>query len=134
VAWLAFPVSRDAFSAMLETLLPSGIATSEHAAIATALTVTPVNEESLRRAVWDYVGVARDRGAVLGQLVATLSDLADASSIAPTSVRQAVMRGMIHWGTEEYFRDPSDAAHGHRAGASVAGVPPYNGQFARSVP
>jgi len=134
VAWLTFPIARDAFSAMIETLVASGIATSEHAAIATALTVKPVHEQSLRRAVWAYVDAGRDRGAVLGELIVTLTDLADAANIAPTSVRQALMRGMIVWGTEEYFRHPSDAAHGPRVGAIAGVVPPHDDQFARSVP
>jgi hypothetical protein len=134
VAWLTFPVSRDAFSAMIETLLASGIATSEHAAIATALTAKPVHEQSLRRAVWAYVDAERDRGAVLGELIVTLTGLADAANIAPTSVRQALMRGMIVWGTEEYFRHPSDAPHDPGVGATAAVVLPHDDRFARSVP
>lgn len=130
VAWLTFPASRHALSVMLDSLLRSGIATSERAAIATALTAKPVREQSLRRAVRAYVDAERDRGAVLGQLIVTLTDLAE----APTSVRQALMRGMILWGTEEYFHHPSDGPRGHRTSA-VAGVQPlHRDQFGRSVP
>jgi hypothetical protein len=186
LAWLTFPVSRDAFGAMLEMLLPSGIATSEHAAvsdagrriaaavslcatplvlvphdrsgprlsdgtmdwsrtervvdrdtvvfpdigdlraaIATALAARPVYEQSLRRIVWAYVDAERDRGAMLGQVIVTLTDLAEAAKIVPTSVRQAVMRGMILWGVEEYFNHPSDA---------VGVVTLHDDQRARSIP
>lgn len=186
LAWLTFPVSRAAFTAMLEMLLPSGIATSEHAAvsaagrriaaavslcatplvlvphdrsgprlsdgtmdwprtdgvvdggtvafpdvgdlraaIATALAAKPVHEQSLRRVVWAYVDAERDRGAMLGQVIVTLTDLTEAAKITPTSVRQALMRGMILWGVEEYFK--------HLNGA-VGVVALHDDQAARSVP
>ncbi len=194
VARLTFPVSRDAFGAMLESLLPSPIATSEHAAvsiagmriaaaaslcamplvlvphdhsgprlsdgtldwprtdravgrdavvfpdvgdlrvaIAIALAAKPVYEQSLRRVVWAYVDAERDRGAMLGQVIVTLTDLAEAANITPTSVRQALMRGMILWGVDEYFNHASDAALDHRSGAAI-GVMTLHDRQPRSVP
>ena len=162
VAWLSFPVSLEAFSAMLETLLPTPIETMHdiamsvagvtidaavnirplalvphdrsvpkvsdsvltrplgdrpvghdtalladgadlRAAVATALAATPIYEQSLRRAVWAYVDAERDRGSVLGPVIAALTDLADGANIVPTSVRQALTRSMVLWGVEEYF-------------------------------
>jgi hypothetical protein len=102
------------------------------AAIATVLAARTVNEQSLRRVVWAYVDAERARGAMLGQVIVTLTDLADAANIAPTSVRQAIMRGMILWGVDEYFNRPSDVIHGHRADAAVGMIALHDDQPARN--
>src|SRR5437773_8076344 len=71
--------------------------------ISAALAATPVDEQSLRRGVWTYVGAERDVATPPGQVIMTLTQLVDASKVAPISVRQAVMRRVILWCVEAYF-------------------------------
>lgn len=164
VAWLTFPISRDAFAAMIDTLLPSpadivrrvtaGVAdaaiplaisrrarllvfvspapttqhhseetmdqprsdfpaddtTSEIAdvndlrlAIGAALAARPIYDLSLRRAVWIYVGAARDAGMSPGGIIVSLTELVDAAEIGPASIDQALKRRLILWCVEAYF-------------------------------
>jgi hypothetical protein len=81
------------------------------AVIAAALAATPVDEQSLRRGVWTYVGAAHAVGASAGQIIATLTEIIEASSIAPRSTRDGVVRRVILWCVEAYF--------GHLGGEGV---------------
>jgi hypothetical protein len=71
--------------------------------IATTLAATPVDEESLRRGVWTYVGAERDVGARPGSVILTLTEMVEASTVAPRSVRDDLMRRVILWCVETYF-------------------------------
>ena len=71
--------------------------------IATALSATPIDELSLRRGVWTYVGAERHAGASPGRVIMALTDLIEAATIAPPADRQAVMRSVILWCVEAYF-------------------------------
>ena len=90
--------------------------------IASALAATPVDEMSLRRGVWTYVGAERNAGTSPGHVIMALTDLIEAATIAPAADRQALMRSVILWCVEAYF--------GH-LGGDVAG---RNGRAFSDVP
>ena len=71
--------------------------------IAAALAATPVDEESLRRGVWTYVGAERHAGAPAGRVIVTLTELVEEARLEPASVRQPIMRRVILWCVEAYF-------------------------------
>jgi len=79
--------------------------------IVTALAATPLDQESLRHAVWTYVGAEHDVGARPGRVVETLTNIVDASPVAPGSARDEVTRQVILWCVEAYF--------GHLGGKGV---------------
>ena len=71
--------------------------------IAKALAATPVDGESLRRAVRAYASAEEALGTSPGRVILSLTDLVESSSIVPTSIQRAVMRRVILWGVEAYF-------------------------------
>ena len=71
--------------------------------IAAALATTPVDQESLRRGVWTYVGAERHAGAPAGRVIMTLTELVEEARLEPASVRNPVMRNVILWCVEAYF-------------------------------
>jgi hypothetical protein len=71
--------------------------------IAAALATTPVDQESLRRGVWTYVGAERHAGAAAGRVIVTLTELVEEAGLEPASVRQPIMRRVILWCVEAYF-------------------------------
>jgi len=71
--------------------------------IAAALATTPVDQESLRRGVWTYVGAERHAGAPAGRVIVTLTELVEEAGLEPASIRQSVMRRVILWCVEAYF-------------------------------
>lgn len=71
--------------------------------ISAALTAKPLDEQSLRRGVWTYVGAERDAGASPGHVIATLSELVEAAAIKPMTGHQEIMRRVILWSVEAYF-------------------------------
>jgi len=79
--------------------------------IATALAATSLDQESLRQAVWTYVGAERDVGARPGGVVLALTEIVEASPVAPRSVRDELTRQVILWCVEAYF--------GHLGGEGV---------------
>jgi len=90
--------------------------------IANALAATPIDELSLRRGVWTYVGAERHAGASPGRVIMALTDLIEATTIAPPSDRQAITRSVILWCVEAYF--------GHLGGDVVG----RNGRALSDVP
>lgn len=62
-----------------------------------------IDEQSLRRAVWTYVGAERQAGTSLGHTIIVLTELVDQANIAPMSVRQALTRQVTLWSVERYF-------------------------------
>lgn len=71
--------------------------------IAAALSLTPVDEQLLRRGVWTYVGAERHAGTSPGHVIMALTDLVEASAIVPLTFRQSLMRHVILWCVEAYF-------------------------------
>jgi hypothetical protein len=71
--------------------------------IAAALAVQPIDDRSLRRGVWAYVCAARDAGTPPGEVIVTLTGVVEASSVAPRSLRDSVMRRVILWCVDAYF-------------------------------
>jgi hypothetical protein len=142
VAWLRLPISRDAFSAMLDELLARSAGAIPEAAasvagitidtdvedlrsaIGTALAATPVYEQSLRRGVWTYVSAERDAGTSPGQVIMVLSELVDAARIVPATVSLALTRRMILWCVEAYFGQLG-AGIGSRDSSTFDGDAPY---------
>jgi len=70
--------------------------------ISAALVTKPVDEHSLRRGVWTYVGAERHAGTSPGHIIMALTELVEAAGIA-TPARQVLMRGVILWCVEAYF-------------------------------
>jgi hypothetical protein len=68
-----------------------------------ALKAHPIDDASLRRGVWTYVGAERDHGASPGHVIMGLTELVEAAKITPISARQALMRRVILWCVEAYF-------------------------------
>ena len=79
--------------------------------IVTALSAAPVDQESLRHAVWTYVRAERDVGARPGTVIETLTEIVDASPLTRGSARDEVTRDVILWCVEAYF--------GHLGGKGV---------------
>ncbi len=73
------------------------------AKISTALADAPINEHTLRCAVWSFVGTERRAGVPPALVIVRLSGLVDSSSVGPSSARLALTRKMILWCVEEYF-------------------------------
>src|SRR5919108_1588406 len=71
--------------------------------IAAGLAVQPIDERSVRRGVWAYVCGARDLGTPPGRVILTLTTIVEASSIAPRSARDAILRRVILWCVDAYF-------------------------------
>jgi len=82
------------------------------AVISTALAAAPIDEHSLRCAVWSFVGTERRAGVPPALVIVRLTGLVDVSNIAPVSARLALTRQMILWCVEEYF--------GHLGGGVLA--------------
>jgi hypothetical protein len=73
------------------------------AAISAALVATPINENTVRCAVWSFVGIER-RALVPPALVITrLTRLIEEAKISPMSARLGLTRRVILWCVEEYF-------------------------------
>lgn len=71
--------------------------------IAAALATMPVDQESLRRGVWTYVGAERHAGASPGRVIVTLTELVEEAMLEPESLREPIMRRVILWCVEAYF-------------------------------
>jgi hypothetical protein len=72
-------------------------------AIAVYLAETPVDDVSLRGAVWTYVGTERHAGTSPGHVISALTGMIGVADIAPAPRRQALTRRVVLWGVEAYF-------------------------------
>ena len=71
--------------------------------IVTALACRPVDEEKLRRGVWNLVSLERQEGTSPGEVILTLTDIVAAAHIQPMKDQQVLMRRVIVWCVEAYF-------------------------------
>jgi len=94
--------------------------------IATALAATSVDHESLRKAVWTYVGAERAVGARPGTVIVALTEIVEASPLAPRPVRDELTRLVILWCVEAYFGHLGGEGVGRRSVAdeSSSSTPP----------
>jgi hypothetical protein len=80
--------------------------------ISAALVAKPIDEQSLRRGVWTYVGAERGAGSSPGHVIARLSELVEAADVTPLATHHEIIRRVILWSVEAYF--------GHLGGSDVA--------------
>ena len=73
------------------------------AAISAALLQAPMNENTLRHAVWSFVGTERRAGIPPALVITRLTGLIDGANISPRSARLTLTRRVILWCVEEYF-------------------------------
>src|SRR5579872_6568214 len=73
------------------------------AVITEALTSAPIDEHTLRCAVWSFAGNERRAGVPPALVIVRLTGLIDDANIAPVSARLALTRRVILWCVEEYF-------------------------------
>jgi len=73
------------------------------AAISAALAEAPMDEHTVRCAVWSFVGNERRAGVPPALVITRLTGLIEDAKISPLSVRLALTRRMILWCVEEYF-------------------------------
>jgi hypothetical protein len=72
-------------------------------AISQALAAAPINERTLRCAVWTFVGAERRASVSPAQVITRLTGLIDATGAGSPSTRRALTRQVILWCVEEYF-------------------------------
>ena len=73
------------------------------AANAAAHVQSPMNEHTLRCAVWSFVGNERRAGVRPELVIMRLAGLIDGAQMAPTSVRLSLTRQVMLWCVEAYF-------------------------------
>jgi hypothetical protein len=73
------------------------------AVISAAMAATPIDEQSLRRGVWTYVGAERHAGTSPGHVIMSLTDLVEHADLAQQELRQELLRRVILWSVEAYF-------------------------------
>lgn len=71
--------------------------------IVAALAAKPVDEHSLRRGVWTWVGAEHDAGTPPGRVIMELDELVEGASIVAMTSKQALKRKVILWCVEAYF-------------------------------
>ena len=71
--------------------------------IVAGLAARPIQEQSLRRGVWTYVGAERDAGASPAHVIMALTELVDDAKVTPKSAHESLTRQVILWCVEAYF-------------------------------
>src|SRR5690242_7603602 len=94
---------RNAGGTRLATLEELIDADELRAVVAAGLAVQPIDDQSVRRAVWAYVCAARDVGTPPGELILTLTGVVEASNVSPRFARDAIVRRVILWCVDAYF-------------------------------
>src|SRR5215218_6688241 len=102
-----FPPARAA----TRTLAQHRDAHDLRAAIVEALVAAPIDEQSLRDGVWNYVRAEREVGVAPGVVILALTDMVQRAAIEPPVVGLSRTRDVILWCVEAYF--------GHLGGVSV---------------
>ena len=73
------------------------------AAISAALAEAPMDEHTVRCAVWSFVGNERRAGVPPALVITRLTGMIEDAMISPMPARLALTRRMILWCVEEYF-------------------------------
>lgn len=73
------------------------------AAIAATLGKTPLDEQTLRCAVWNFVETEHRANVPAALIITRLTGLIDDANIVPMSARLRLTRHAILWCVEEYF-------------------------------
>jgi hypothetical protein len=73
------------------------------AAISAALVQAPINEDTVRCAVWSFVGTERRAGVPPALVITRLTGLIEDAKISPLSAHLELTRRVILWCVEEYF-------------------------------
>lgn len=73
------------------------------AAISAALVETPIDEDTLRCAVWTFVGTERRADVPPALVITRLATLIEEATISPPPARLELTRRVILWCVEEYF-------------------------------
>ena len=120
------PRSRDTRAP--RTLEELADADDLRAVIRGALGTTPIDDTTLRRGVWTYVGIERQAGTSPGRVIAALNDLIDEATSVPASARQALTRRVILWCVEAYFGHLGGDVAGHQRSASSEASEPVTAQ------
>jgi hypothetical protein len=94
--------------------------------IASALHAMPLDAESLRRGVWNYVTTEHDAGTPPGYVIVALTELVDASMSRSPLPQQSVRRQVILWCVEAYF--------GHLGGDVIGGCDPAASDDSLTLP
>ena len=94
-----FPPARAA----TRTLAQHRDARDLRAAIVDALAATPIDQQTVRDAVWTYVRGEREVGVAPGVVILALTDMVDRAKIVPDAARDARTREVILWCVEAYF-------------------------------
>jgi len=71
--------------------------------IAAALAASPINEQTLRCAVWSFVGTERRANVPPALVITRLTETIDSANVSPISARLELTRRVILWCVEEYF-------------------------------
>ena len=93
------------------------------AVISAALAETPINVNTVRCAVWSFVGTERRAGVPPALVISRLTTLIDDANIVPMAVRFALTRSVILWCVEEYFGHLGGDALSMAAARGPAGSP-----------
>ena len=94
-----FPPARAA----TRTLAQHHDARDLRAAIVDALAASPIDEQTVRDAVWTYVRGERELGVAPGVVILALTDMVERAKITPDAARDARTRDVILWCVEAYF-------------------------------
>jgi hypothetical protein len=113
-----FPPARAA----TRTLAQHHDARDLRSAIVEALAAEPVDEQTLRDAVWTYVRGEREVGVAPGVVVLALTDMVERAKIVADDARALRTREVILWCVEAYFGQLGGAAVG-RSSDVAPGVP-----------
>lgn len=94
---------RDSKPTLIRSVESLADAKDLRSAIATALADVPINEPTLRGAVWNFVGNERRAEVPAAEVIGRLTALIDDAQIESVPLRQALTRRVILWCVEEYF-------------------------------
>lgn len=115
-------MARSPNDAPMHTLTAVEDSQDLRSVISKALAAKPVDEASLRRGVWTYVGAERHAGTSPGHVIMALTDLIEVATITPLADRQALTRNVILWCVEAYFGHLGGDVVG-RDGMALSDVP-----------
>jgi hypothetical protein len=73
------------------------------AAVSAVLHEVPLNDTTLRCAIWSFVGNERRAGVPPAVVITRLTTLIDEAKVSPVTARLGLTRRVILWAVEEYF-------------------------------